>query len=54
MNYFIAQGELDDLVEMAKSQSGPTGMIAAAAVVAGGGTARVIGKAVRDYIIGEW
>ena len=53
MNYFIAQGELDDLVEMAKSQSGPTGMIAAA-VVAGGGTARVIGKAVRDYIIGEW
>jgi hypothetical protein len=33
MNYFIVQGELDDLVEVAKSQSGPTGMVAPAVVL---------------------
>lgn len=56
MNYFIVQGELDDLIEVAKSQSGPTGMVAPAVVIvdAGGGTARFTGKPVRDYIIGGW
>ena len=56
MNYFIVQGELDDLVEVARSQSGPTGMVAPAVVIAGagGGTARFTGKPVRDYIIGGW